>query len=164
MKAWLGLGANLQHPVMQLRQALSDLGKADGIEVLRVSSFYSTPPWGDEHQEDFINAVVQIETSLDSLALLHALQAIENVMGRQRNGRRWGPRVIDIDVLLYGDQVINSTELSVPHPRMHERAFVLVPLVELERGIEIPGWGRAEALLSGLDCDGICRLGEGALK
>ena len=160
MQAWLGLGANLQHPVMQLKEALNRLDRADGIEVCQVSSFYSTPPWGDEQQDDFINAVVQIETRLDPLSLLHSLQSIENVMGRQRSGRQWGPRIIDIDLLLFGDQVVSSAELLVPHPRMFERAFVLLPLAELDAGIDIPGQGKVGALLSQLDCSGIFRLDE----
>ena len=160
MQAWLGLGANLQHPVMQVNEALSRLDRADGIEVCQVSSFYRTPPWGDEQQDDFINAVVRVETRLDPLSLLHSLQSIENAMGRQRSGRQWGPRIIDIDLLLFGDQVVNSAELHVPHPRIHERAFVLLPFAELDAGIEIPGQGKVGALLSQLDCSGIFRLDE----
>ena len=158
MQAWLGLGANLQHPARQLKAALRHLDQLDGIELRQTSSFYRTPPWGDEQQDDFINAVVQIETSLDPLALLHELQSIENLMGRQRSGNRWGPRNIDIDLLLFAGQTISKRELLVPHPRMHERAFVLLPLAELDAGIEIPGQGVVGELLSELDCDGIYRL------
>ena len=160
MQAWLGLGANLQHPVAQLKEALSRLDQTDGIEVRRASSFYRTPPWGDEQQNDFINAVVQIETRLDPLSLLHSLQSIENAMGRQRSGRQWGPRIIDIDLLLFGDQTVSSAELCVPHPRMFERAFVLLPLAELDADIDIPGQGEVGALLTQLDCSGISRLDE----
>jgi len=103
MKAWLGLGGNLQQPVAQLKIALGRLGSIEGVEVLRTSGLYRTPPWGDESQDDFINAVVQIKTSLAALPLLHELQSIENVMGRQRSEHRWGPRLIDIDLLLYSD-------------------------------------------------------------
>ncbi len=161
MKAWLGLGGNLQQPVAQLRRALTRLDEAEGLEVLRVSSFYRTPPWGDEQQDDFINAVVEIKTSLDPIPLLRILQSIENVMGRQRSGRRWGPRLIDIDLLLYGDQKYHSADLEVPHPRMHERAFVLIPLSELAAELEIPGHGAVAELLQQLDDSGICRLAEG---
>jgi len=163
MKAWLGLGANLQQPVKQLKEALRRLGAEDRIEVLRVSSFYRTPPWGDEHQDEFINAVVQIETSLAPVALLHVTKSIENVMGRQRSGRRWGPRLIDIDLLLYGDKQVLSDELELPHPRIHERAFVLVPMSELDASVEIPGHGVIENLLGQLDCSGICLLNENDL-
>ncbi|NOR20369.1 MAG: 2-amino-4-hydroxy-6-hydroxymethyldihydropteridine diphosphokinase [Xanthomonadales bacterium] len=160
MKAWLGLGSNLQNPAAQLTLAIRRLSDADGIEVLRSSSLYRTPPWGDELQDDFINAAVQIETSLAPLALLHVLQSIEDAMGRKRNDRRWGPRLIDLDLLLFGGQQSQSAELELPHPRMHERAFVLLPLIELEPTLEIPGRGKLKSLLSKIDCSGICRLSE----
>jgi len=162
MKAWLGLGSNLQQPVAQLEEALSRLAAIDQIELLATSSFYRTPPWGDEQQGDFINAVAQIETSLDPVPLLRVLQSIENLMGRQRTGRRWGPRLIDIDLLLYSDLQYRSDDLEIPHPRMHERAFVLVPLCELDKTMEIPTLGSVDQLLQKLDCSGIRRLtGEG---
>jgi 2-amino-4-hydroxy-6-hydroxymethyldihydropteridine diphosphokinase len=160
MKAWLGLGSNLQQPVVQLREALSRLSTEGRVDILRTSCFYRTPPWGDEQQDDFINAVVQIETSLDPVPLLQLAQSIENVMGRQRSERRWGPRLIDIDLLLYGDQQYQSDELEIPHPRMHERAFVLMPLAELDSALEIPGHGGVEKLLQQLDCSDIIRLND----
>lgn len=158
MKAWLGLGSNLQQPLQQLQQAIDKIVLTDGIEVLKTSSFYRTPPWGDQHQDDFINAVVQIETSLDPLPLLRVLQLIENEMGRLRGGRRWGPRLIDIDLLLFGDLQLQSVDLEVPHPRMHERAFVLIPLSELDANLNIPGRDDIGKLLSGIDCKGVVRL------
>ena len=159
MKVWLGLGSNLQQPVAQLQQALKRLSDTTGLEVLRTSSFYRTPPWGDEQQDDFINAVVQIETSLDPIPLLRVLQSIENVMGRQRSGgRRWGPRLIDIDLLLYEKQQFQSAELEIPHPRMFERAFVLKPLSELDANLEISGHGTVGELLQDLDCSGIIQV------
>ena len=158
MKAWLGLGSNQQQPMDQLTEALGRLAETKGIGILRTSSFYRTPPWGDEQQDDFINAVVQIETSLEPLNLLGELKTIENLMGRKRSGRRWGPRLIDIDLLLYGDQQLYMDELEVPHPRMHERAFVLIPLAELDPELDIPGRGSVENLLQQVDCSGIKRL------
>ncbi|MFC1775750.1 2-amino-4-hydroxy-6-hydroxymethyldihydropteridine diphosphokinase [Pseudomonadota bacterium] len=158
MKAWLGLGSNLQQPVKQLKEALNRLAETDQVTVLRVSSFYRTPPWGDKQQNEFINAVAEIETSLAPAPLLRLLQLIENTMGRQRSGRRWGPRKIDLDLLLYAEQQYQSAELVVPHPRMFERAFVLVPMFELEAELEVPGHGRIEKLLQKLDCSGIKRL------
>lgn len=163
MKAWLGLGANLQRPVKQLKEALRRLGAEERIKVLRISSFYRTPPWGDEQQDEFINAVLQIETSLAPMALLQVTKSIENVMGRERNGRRWGPRLIDIDLLLYDEKKMFSDELKLPHPRMHERAFVLVPMVELDAEVKVPGHGVVENLLEHLDCSGICLLHENDL-
>jgi 2-amino-4-hydroxy-6-hydroxymethyldihydropteridine diphosphokinase len=153
--AWLGLGSNLQEPAAQLRLALDKLTQIDGIEILKVSGFYRTPPWGDEQQNDFINAVAQIETSLEPMPLLRALQTVENEMGRTRSARRWGPRVIDIDLLLHGDLQLRTPELELPHPRMHERAFVLVPLCELDASLRIPGRGVAGEVLQTLDCSGI---------
>ena len=164
MEAWLGLGSNLQQPVDQLRQALKRLSETKGITLKKVSSFYSTPPWGDEEQDDFVNAVAQIETSLEPVPLLHALQSIEDVMGRERSDRRWGPRLIDIDLLLYADQVFHSAELELPHPRIQERAFVLLPLSELDEKLNIPGYGRVGTLLSVLDCSGITRLDCGHME
>ena len=159
MKVWLGLGSNLQQPVAQLQQALKRLSDTTGLEILKTSSFYRTPPWGDEQQDDFINAVVQIETSLDPIPLLRVLQSIENVMGRQRSGvRRWGPRLIDIDLLLYEKQQFQSAELEIPHPRMFERAFVLKPLAELDANLEISGHGTVGELLQDLDCSGIIQV------
>lgn len=162
MQAWLGLGANLQQPVLQLKQAVQRLGRTEGIAVSQVSSYYRTPPWGDEQQGDFVNAVVRVETRLQPLQLLHAMQSIENAMGRQRSGNRWGPRLIDIDMLLYGDQTISTAELQVPHPHMHTRAFVLVPLAELDEELEIPGYGKVGTLLPWLDCSEILPLGDSA--
>jgi len=156
--AWLGLGSNLGEPVAQVRDAITRLASVDGLEVVEVSGLYRTPPWGDEDQADFINAVVRIETLLAPLPLLTLLQTIENEMGRQRTDRRWGPRLIDIDLLLYGSQQFHSENLEIPHPRMHERAFVLLPICELDKTINIPGHGKAEQLLKRLDCSGIFRL------
>ena len=158
MNAWLGLGSNLQQPVEQLKQALVMLSSLEGVEILATSSFYRTPPWGDDQQDHFVNAVVKIQTRLDPDSLLSCLQSIEHTMGRQRSGRRWGPRVIDIDLLLYGDLRYQSDILEVPHPRMHQRAFVLVPLHELESTLEIPTRGAIEKLLQNIDCSGIMRL------
>lgn len=158
MQAWLGLGSNQREPVARLHEALACLDSLDGIEITATSSFYQTPPWGDAQQDDFINAVVQLETSLAATVLHTRMQAVEDSMGRVRSARRWGPRVIDIDLLLYGDQRFVTGDLEVPHPRMHERAFVLVPLAELDASLDIPGHGRVGELLENLDCSGVRRL------
>ena len=158
MKAWLGLGSNQHQPVKQLVKALTKLDETPGISVLQKSCLYRTPPWGDEQQDEFINAVVQVETGLDPMSLLKALQSIEDNMGRTRTDRRWGPRIIDIDLLLFGRHIHHETELEIPHPRMHERAFVLLPLSTLDRALEVPGHGMVNALLQHLDCSGITKL------
>jgi 2-amino-4-hydroxy-6-hydroxymethyldihydropteridine diphosphokinase len=163
MIAWLSLGSNLQDPQAQIERALDSLGKANGLDILRRSSLYRTPPWGDEQQDDFINAVAELKTSLEPLPLLRQLQGIENVMGRQRDGRRWGPRLIDLDLLLYGELQFYSDELEIPHPRMHERAFVLMPMSELDNTVKIPGHGEVGKLLKKLDVSGIKRLENSAL-
>lgn len=137
VRAYLGLGANMGEPKTALKSALSALNDHPQIAVRRVSSLYLTAPIGDTAQPDFLNAVAEIETELPPEGLLAATLHIENLLGRKRTNK-WGPRVIDIDVLLYAGQAISSGELSIPHPRMYERAFVLVPLAELAPDLEIP--------------------------
>ncbi|MCW8925496.1 MAG: 2-amino-4-hydroxy-6-hydroxymethyldihydropteridine diphosphokinase [Xanthomonadales bacterium] len=161
MYAWLGLGSNQQNPVARLNEALDQLAKLDRTVIIATSSFYRTPPWGDEHQDDFVNAVTQLETSLAPADLLAGTRGIEDSMGRVRSARRWGPRVIDIDLLLYGSERFKLDHLEVPHPRMHERAFVLVPLAELDRSLDIPGRGTVGKLLQNIDRSGIIRLEDG---
>ena len=158
MRAWLGLGGNQGDPVARLGEALARLARTDGVELLRISSFYRTPPWGDEAQEDFVNAVVEIETTLEPPDLLSVTRSIEDGMGRRRDERRWGPRIIDIDLLLYGEGPYCAGGLQIPHPRMHERAFVLVPLAELNEDLVVPGHGSVGDLLAELDCTGIVKL------
>ncbi len=160
MLAWLGLGSNLNQPEIQLQRALASLQELDEVELIQKSGFYQTPAWGDVEQDDFINGVVQISTDLEPLPLLHRLQSVEDEMGRQRSERKWGPRVIDIDLLLYADRVMSSEDLELPHPRMHERAFVLVPLCELAPALEIPGQGLVTKLLNLVDVSGIRRIHE----
>jgi 2-amino-4-hydroxy-6-hydroxymethyldihydropteridine diphosphokinase len=158
MRAWLGLGGNQGDPVARLGESLERLARAGGIELLQLSSFYRTPPWGEVAQDDFINAVAKVETSLEPIELLAVTRSIEDDMGRRRDARRWGPRIIDIDLLLYGDGPFRAGGLEIPHPRMHERAFVLVPLAELDPDLAIPGRGRVSELLEDLDCAGIRKL------
>jgi 2-amino-4-hydroxy-6-hydroxymethyldihydropteridine diphosphokinase len=156
--AWLSLGSNLDEPARQLERALQRLRRAPAIEDLEVSSFYWTPPWGDTAQDDFVNAVVRFRTLLSVRELLRLTQTIEKEMGRVRSARRWGPRLIDIDVLLYGAEHYVDEDLTIPHPRLHERAFVLLPMTELDPELEIPGRGRVHDLLGRLDRTGIQRM------
>lgn len=154
---YVALGSNLNEPAAQVRRALSALDGLPDLRVLRASSLYRTPPWGDVDQPDFVNAVAEIDTGLAPLPLLQALQAQEQALGRVR-GRRYGPRLIDLDLLLYGDLRLDHPALSLPHPRMHERAFVMLPLAEIAPELELPPHGRAIDIAEGLSAEGIERL------
>ena len=129
IRAYIGIGSNLDQPVRQVRRGIDAL-RALG-EVGAVSSLYRTAPWGKTDQPEFVNAVVALDTKLEPRPLLYGLKRIERELGRADDGERWGPRRIDFDILLYGDQEIDETDLIVPHPRLHERAFALVPLAEI---------------------------------
>ena len=146
MKAYLGLGANLGDRAATLNGAVDALRGTPGLRVTRVSAFYETEPQGLVDQPWFMNGVVEVESDLDPEDLLRACQAVEQTFHRQRLVR-WGPRTLDVDVLLYGDLTLDTPDLTVPHPRMQERAFVLVPLCEIAPDVEIPGRGRARDLL-----------------
>lgn len=128
--AYLGLGANLGDPQQQLKEALDRLEAAEEVEVTRVSTFYRNPPLGPENQPWYVNAVARVRTRLGPEELLSLLQRLETAMGRVR-AERWGPRVIDLDLLLYNGEVIFTPNLVVPHPEMHLRVFVLAPLTEI---------------------------------
>ena len=120
-----------------IREANQQIAEIEGLQIVKHSSLYSTSPWGKTDQADFINQVIEIETELSPLELLHALQNIEIKLGRLRN-EKWGPRMIDLDILLYGQDKINLKELTVPHPYMHERLFVLIPLQEINPELIFP--------------------------
>jgi 2-amino-4-hydroxy-6-hydroxymethyldihydropteridine diphosphokinase len=144
--AYVGLGANIGDPRRQLAQALSELDELSHTRVRASSSLYRSTPVGYAEQPDFVNAVAQLETQLPAEALLAGLQAIETRHGRSRSFAN-APRTLDLDLLLFGDERIAAPGLTVPHPRMHERAFVLVPLVEIAPQAAIPGRGKASELL-----------------
>ena len=134
---YVGLGSNLGDKALYLHQALVELGSCSGIALEAVSSFYLTEPRGRSDQDWFLNAVARIGTMITPQVLLTRLQAIETRLGRVR-GIPWGPRTIDLDILLYGHRVINIATLTVPHPRLKERAFVLIPLAELDPELVLP--------------------------
>jgi 2-amino-4-hydroxy-6-hydroxymethyldihydropteridine diphosphokinase len=142
IEAFIGLGANLGDPAKMLAEAISDLNQQDGISVVQCSSLYRTTPVGKTDQPDFINVVVRIETSLPPEKLMTSILDTEHRHGRTRQDR-WGPRTIDIDLLIYGNTLIVSDSLTIPHPRMHERRFVLVPLIEIAPSLKIPGTGKS---------------------
>ena len=136
-RAFIGAGANLGEPVRQIRQAQDALQKSPGIKFLGASSLYRTQPMGPVEQPPFINAVFALECELGPRELLALLLEIEQNMGRVRI-ERWGPRVIDLDLLFYGEEIIKEPGLEVPHPRLHERRFVLAPLAEIAPGFVHP--------------------------
>ena len=136
--AYLGLGSNLGDRAKNIQQALRDLASLPTIRVTAVSSFYETAPVGITDQPDFVNAVAAIETSLTPEELLDAVLTVEKKQGRVRT-QRWGPRVIDVDVLTYGDERRVTPMLTLPHPRLGERAFVIVPLAEIAPNLVLPG-------------------------
>ncbi len=140
MKAFIGLGSNLGERETMIRQALEGLSILPDTELIRASSLYDTEAVGDAEQPNYLNAVAQIDTLLTARQLLWNLLLIEKRLGRVR-AQKWGPRTIDLDLLLYGDLIVEEPDLSVPHPEITRRAFVLVPLVELEHSLVHPGTG-----------------------
>ena len=142
--AFVGLGSNLDEPAERCREAVERLALVEGIRVLRASSLYRTEPVGQREQPWFVNAVVEIRTTLPPFALLAALQRIEKGMGR-REGPRWGPRRVDLDILLYGQEVVGGKGLVIPHREMHRRRFVLAPLCELASYVIHPAFGISAA-------------------
>ena len=154
--AVVGLGANLGDARASVLGALGVLDLLPSTRVLRASKLYRTPAWGQTEQPDFINAAAVLETGLDARALLQRLLAIERDFGRTRvAGERWGPRTLDLDLLLFGDAVIDEPGLQVPHPHMHERAFVLLPLAYIAPELSIPNVGNVGELAAVMASDGI---------
>lgn len=158
--ACVGLGANLGDACGTVRAAMQALAQLPCTRLQAGSSLYRTPAWGNEAQPPFINAAVTLATTLAPLELLDQLLAIEQRFGRVRlPGERWGPRTLDLDLLLYADQVIDLPRLTVPHPYLHERAFALLPLAEVAPEAMIPGHGTVRALLDGIQTCAIERIG-----
>ena len=155
--AFIGLGSNLDDPPAQIRRALRALASLPGTRLVRHSSLYRNPPAGYLDQPDFVNAVAQVETGLEPRGLLEQLLAIERAHGRVRDLPD-GPRTLDLDLLLYGGQTVRAPGLTVPHPRMLERAFVLVPLAEIAPEAVVPGSGRAADLARNVDASSLVKL------
>ena len=155
MLAYIGRGSNLEAPAEQINTALIDLQSLPATQLLKTSSLYASPPMGPQDQPDYINAVALLDTSLAAHELLDALQAIEQKHGRQRK-RHWGERTLDLDILLYGQQMIEDERLSVPHPGLTQRAFVVYPLLEIAGDMPIPGQDTLQVIAS--------RCSRGALK
>lgn len=157
VRAWIALGGNLGDVAATLDTALREIDALPATTLMAHSRYYRTPAWGRTDQPDFVNAVAAVDTALAPAALLSALLDIERRAGRDRaaDGERWGPRVLDLDLLLHGSAVVDVPGLVLPHPHLHERAFVLVPLAELAPALSIPGRGRVADLLAAVDAAGI---------
>ncbi len=148
--AYLGLGSNLGDRLANLQSAVELLAAQPGVKVVRSSRVYETDPVGGPPQTDYLNAVVEVETGLSPRELLDTCMEVERLLGRIRN-ERWGPRIIDVDVLTYDEEEIDEPGLTVPHPRMHERGFALMPLIELDADPALPGGRRLSTLRLGPD-------------
>ena len=148
-RAYVGLGANLGNREEMLQHAIALLSAADGVEVLAVAELRETDPVGVVDQPPFLNGAAAVDTTLSARELLDTLLAIERSLGRVR-AERWGPRTIDLDLLLYGDEIVDEPGLRVPHPHLHERRFALEPLAELDPELAIPGRARVSDALAAL--------------
>ncbi len=156
VRAFVGLGGNVGDPIATLHEAIRELDGLPDTRMLRASRLYRSAAWGMQDQPDFTNAVALLETRLDARALLDALLQLERSHGRDRDAEtRWGPRVLDLDLLLYGDAVIDEPGLRVPHPHLHERAFALLPLVEIAPETVVPGRGWGRELLAAMELHGV---------
>ncbi|WP_243049430.1 2-amino-4-hydroxy-6-hydroxymethyldihydropteridine diphosphokinase [Dyella sp. RRB7] len=158
IEAFIALGSNLGDARAQVLGAFDALAQLPGTRLLARSPLYLTPPWGVLEQPPFINAVAHVDTALPPHELLDALLAIERAAGRVRDGERWGPRTLDLDILHLDGVAFSDERLTLPHPRIRERAFVLLPLHDLAPALQLPGQGRVADLLASLDTAGCERL------
>ncbi|NCH35915.1 2-amino-4-hydroxy-6-hydroxymethyldihydropteridine diphosphokinase [Cronobacter sakazakii] len=153
--AFIALGSNLAEPLTQVNNALAALARIPDSRIVATSSFYRTPPLGPQDQPDYLNAAVALETTLSAEALLDNTQRIELEQGRVRKAERWGPRTLDLDIMLFGDATINTERLIVPHYDMKNRAFMLLPLSEIAPALRFPDGERLADVLERLDCSAI---------
>jgi len=160
IRSFIALGSNLQEPRFQVERGLGLIANNRGMELIAFSGLYSTEPMGPSNQPGYVNAVCEILTPMTALQLLDALQLIEQQSGRRRDGVRWGPRTLDLDILLYGDGSLATERLTIPHPGLLERSFVLIPLLEIAPDIKVPGRGAAADSLHQVTDYGIQRLGD----
>lgn len=159
-RVFIGLGSNLDDPITQLKKALDQLSQLENVKLIETSAFYQSKPMGPQDQPDFINAVAELETTLPAEKLLDELQAIEQSQGRVRY-QHWGPRTLDLDILLYGDDVIMSGRLTIPHPGISKRNFVLYPLADIVGfDFKIAGMGTIKELLTSFISDELHRIEE----
>lgn len=157
IEVYIGLGSNLQDSIYQVRCAVAAIKALEQIEVMNTSSLYQTPPWGKTDQPAFINAILKIKTTYSAIELLYKLQEIEKAQGKCITVK-WGPRVIDCDLLLYGEERIHSPTLIVPHPDMKCRGFVLLPLMEISPDLILPSQEKIADLLKQCDCSNIIKI------
>lgn len=159
VRAYVGLGGNVGNVETTLMEALWSIDSLPQTSIRSQSRLYRSPPWGRTDQAAFVNAVVELQTRMAPEALLEGLLGIEVRFGRVRDpADRWGPRTLDLDLLVYGEETVDSPGMHLPHPRLHERGFVLVPLAEIAPELEIPGRGRVADLLAALDASGIVAI------
>ncbi len=158
--AYIGLGSNLDDPEQQVRRAFDALARLPRTRLIRVSRLFRTPPWGNLAQPEFVNAAALVRTQLTPRELLDALLDIERAAGRFRDGTHWGPRRIDLDILLYDDRIVDEADLHIPHRHIGERAFVLLPLADLDADRIVPGQGRVGDLLARLGARGCAPIAD----
>lgn len=158
MISFIGIGSNQSEPVKQAQQAIKALQTLPNTQLINCSSLYSSCPMGPQDQPDYINAVAQIDTQLSALALLDNLQAIELSQGRVRKDNRWGPRTLDLDIILYDNQEINNTRLTIPHYGMKVREFVLYPLQEIAAQLTLPDGTLLSQLILKCDRNGLQKI------
>lgn len=152
---YIAIGSNLSDPVAQAKLAIETIKQHPDLELVACSSLYSSTPMGPQNQPDYINAVVQVNTALSPLDLLNCTQAIEQKQGRVRKDERWGPRSLDLDIILYGNDVIENERLTVPHYGMKDREFVLYPLFEIAPDLQLPDGTKIASLLPLIDSNGL---------
>jgi 2-amino-4-hydroxy-6-hydroxymethyldihydropteridine diphosphokinase len=152
--AYIGVGSNMGEPAGEVRAAIQSLGRFTRTRLVSASRLYRTKPFGPVAQGDFVNAVAGVLTQLTPQELFAALRALESERGRRR-AERWGPRLLDLDLLVFGGQVVDTPELTVPHPGIRERGFVLAPLADIAPDLDVPGAGRVAAMLRALPDTGI---------
>ncbi len=157
--AFIGLGSNLSEPIKQVQQAVTEIAKIEQSKISAVSSIYLSKPMGPQDQDDYINAVLALETELSALELLDALQIIENLAGRVRKENRWGARVLDLDIIIFGNETINNKRLTVPHYGMQDREFVLLPLSEIASELVLPNGVKIHQLAEEISSNGILKQG-----
>lgn len=158
IEVYIGVGSNLSNPRLQVRNAIAQITQAENITLIRASSLYISKPMGPQDQDDYVNAVVCIETNLAPLELLDTLQAFENEAGRVRKDNRWGARILDLDILLFGELVMDTQRLTLPHYGIKEREFVIFPLEEITEEFILPDGDSVKFLSQSIEHNGIKRI------